>query len=443
MRRLAWVLLGTVACGGNNSAKDDASTTGDGARDAPIDAPTLPACASPTNGTTISARLIGSINEGGESDAALLATAPPGDPRLFVVGRSGKIHIFENEQKRATPFIDLSPDNTGPVVSGNELGLLGLAFHPQYFQNRTFFVYYTRNEPGDTTYELRDVVARCQANAADPNTADPASCIEILQIRDTFSNHNGGMIEFGPDGMLYIGTGDGGSGGDPHGNAQTLTDGTPNALSVALLGKLLRIDVDNKDLGKEYGVPGDNPFLGSGAPEVYALGLRNPWRFPFDAVTGDIWIGDVGQGPNPVGTEEINFVKAGELAGKNFGWKMWEGHTCFSGPCSETGMTFAVNERSGGNPDNFHAIVGGQVYRGTCYPDIVGTYFYSDNTAGGLYSGKMEANGTFTTSELTPPAGQSYPTGPSSIHADARGELYITRGTNGGGGQVFHIEAGP
>jgi hypothetical protein len=434
MRRLVPVLVCTFACGGNNSAKDDAPPgPDDGATDAPPDAPVLPPCESPVNGTNITARRIGTFT----ITNPMLVTSPPGDARLFVVAQNGEIHIVENEVLHPTPFIDLSDEAGGPVRSGGELGLLGLAFHPQYHLNRQFFVYYTRNHANDAPFTLRNVVARCEATEADPNVADRDSCVEILAIRDRFTNHNGGMIEFGLDGKLYIGTGDGGSGGDPDGNAQTLTDGQPVANSIALQGKLLRIDVDNKDAGKEYGVPSDNPFLTSGAPEVFALGLRNPWRWSFDTATGDIWIGDVGQGPNNDPVEELNYVKAGELGGKNFGWDTYEGNNCFTSPCEPTGFHFPQDTRSQA-VDQWFSIIGGQVYRGTCYPDIVGHYFYGDHfRANLLVRATPNPDGTITTEDLNVPNLADK----SSIHAAADGELYMTVMSNGG--RIFRIEAGP
>jgi len=441
--REIFVLLALTACGDNHhglAAHDDGPKPVDAVTDTgPPDAPVLPPCTDTVSGTSITMRAVAT----GLGDAALLVTAPVGDPRLFVVLRGGKIAIIKEQGGLVpTPFLDLSATAGGPVLAGGEQGLLGLAFHPQYHVNRTFFVFYTKRQvPTDATYPLRDVVARCEARVGEPDAADPASCVEILSIPDFASNHNGGMIEFGKDGFLYIGTGDGGSAGDPDGNGQALTDGSPTARTIALLGKLLRIDVDSRLPGKEYGIPTDNPFAtGGGAPEIFARGLRNPWRWSFDSETGDLWIGDVGQGA----IEEVDVVKAGELAGKNFGWDMFEGSTCFAGrtpnvPCVTAGKTFPVDEKVHGAPDQWTAVIGGQVYRGSCYPDIVGTYFYTDNGAGGLYSAKLQTDGTVVKAQLTPPSGTSYPTRPASLHADARGELYLT--TVGGG--VFHLEAGP
>jgi glucose/arabinose dehydrogenase len=437
MRNVAYALLILAACGGSNAAKDAPDPFQDARVDAPLDAPMLASCPNPVSGTTISTRQIGKIG------SAMLATAPPGDTRLFVVDHAGEIRIFDSsETLLPDPFIDLSASIIGGSTR-SEQGLLGLAFHPQYASNGLFFVYFTKNAtPADPKNSSRDVVARCQRSAADPNKAD-STCVEVLSLKDPFSNHNGGMIEFGKDGFLYIGTGDGGDGGDPNNTAQALTtaiDDTntnPKIANVnALLGKILRIDVDNKTAGKEYGIPTDNPFAaGGGEPEIFAIGLRNPWRWSFDRLTGDMWIGDVGQGA----IEEVDVVKAGELKGKNFGWSIYEASACFKAPCTIP-QTAPQDERTH-NGDGWNAIIGGQVYRGTCYPDIVGTYFYTDNGHGGLSTATLNANGTLTTADLTPKAGTTFPGAglPASIHEDARGELYETDVN----GNVYHIEASP
>lgn len=427
-----------VGCGGKNAAKEDAqppqdTNPTDGSNP---DAPVLAACANPVNGTTITTRPLPNIGGGG----AMLVTGPAGDPRLFVVAKNGQVRIIdENENLLPQPFIDLG--NGGPVFANSgEAGLLGLAFHPQYHVNGKFFVFYTKQESAGAGFPFKDVVARCQRSASDPNQAEP-TCTEILAIRDPASNHNGGMIDFGADGFLYIGTGDGGPQNDPAGSAQALTDGdvvpnqTPPA-ATALLGKILRIDVDNPATGKEYGIPSDNPFAsGGGAPEIFAIGLRNPWRWSFDKATGDMWIGDVGQGPTNNPREEITHVKAGELKGANFGWRNYEGTNCRNPPCDPAGKTFPIDERVRTETPTYVAIIGGQVYRGTCYPDIVGTYFYTDNNNVPLATGRIDANGTYTRQDLP----GNFPAGAASIHASASGELYLTT-TNGG---VHHIEAGP
>jgi glucose/arabinose dehydrogenase len=387
-----------------------------------------PACATPTNGTNISLR---KVLDTGSNSSPLLVTSPKGDTRRFVVMREGRIEILgDNDQFLGTPFLDLN----NMLQSGGERGLLGLAFHPQYATNRQFFIYFTRAQSGDANNPSRDVVARCEASANDPDLALFSSCVEILAIPDFASNHNGGMVEFGPDGFLYIGTGDGGLANDPHDNGQTLTDGVPNALSIALLGKLLRIDVDNKDTGKEYAVPSSNPFTTSGAPEVFALGLRNPWRFSFDS-NGDIYIGDVGQGT----IEEIDYVPTGQLSGKNFGWSMFEGSNCFKPPCDTAGKTAAVDERTH-NGDGYGSITGGVVYRGSCFPDIVGTYFYGDYKSGQLARATV-SGGTFTATDIPGP----FPKGIASIYADSRGEIYVTMVDDdpGNTNTIYHLEAGP
>jgi glucose/arabinose dehydrogenase len=422
MRNLAWALALLAACGsdnsdnGNGGKKDAAVTPVDGPP--PIDAPPLIAC-TPVSGTTVKVRQIGRIG----NTAALLATSPPNDGRLFVVDRQGLIRIFENEVLKTAPFLDVS--NVAGFEAGGEQGLLGLAFHPNYGNNRTFYVFYTTSNA--------NVVARYTQSLSDPNKADPTGEV-ILSVPDFASNHNGGMIEFGPkDGYLYIGTGDGGGGGDPQNTAQNVNN---------LLGKILRIDVNTEANGKKYGIPAGNPYAaGGGAPEVFILGLRNPWRWSFDRETGDMYIGDVGQGDIPngaAGIEEVTVLKAGEQAGKNLGWDIVEGTSCFPGTinnCNQTGMVAPQFTQTGNN--NWHSVIGGQVYRGSCFPDLVGYYFFTDYTARPLMRGKLEANGTLTTTTLPMPA--MWPTSPTSLHADARGELFLTNES----GYVYQIEAGP
>ncbi len=436
-------LVALIACGSKN-ALDAPVVVEDGPSDlelvvdGPIpDAPALAACANPVPGSVVTTREV-ARNLG----SAMLVTAPAGDTRLYVVVKGGSIRIVdETETLLPDAFLDLSDDVGGPVLDNGELGMLGLAFHPGYHVNRLFYVYYTRAQSGDATYPFRDVVARCKRDATDPNKAE-LTCTEILAIKDYAGNHNGGMIEFGADGFLYIGTGDGGLQNDPDGNGQTLVDGQPVARSIALLGKFLRIDVDHPANGKEYGIPTDNPYAVGGAPEIFMRGFRNPWRWSFDRATGDMWIGDVGQST----VEEIHYVKAGTGKAKNFGWDNWDGTRCFPNrtpttlPCDTAGFEFPQDERThatipnGG--DGFEAIIGGQVYRGTCFPDLVGTYFYTDNRRGGLSTAKLDAGGTTITKADLP---GTFPVSPASIHAAATGELYVTT-TNG---TIHRIEAGP
>jgi glucose/arabinose dehydrogenase len=370
----------------------------------------LPKCESPVNGERVTMREIGRV-----TGAALLVTSPPNDPRLFVLEQRGAIRIITAETLLPTPFLDLSEDARGPVIAGGEMGLLGLAFHPKYAQNGVFYIFYTTRQPGNA---LRDVLARCSVSAENPDRANPA-CTEMLSIPDFATNHNGGMIEFGKDGYLYVGTGDGGGAGDPQRTAQN-----PNSL----LGKMLRLDVDDPLSGMEYGIPADNPFAaGGGRPEIFMTGLRNPWRWTFDRQTGDMWIADVGQGE----IEELTALRPEKLKGADLGWSMYEGNKCFNQPCNRVAQVFPQDSRL--HADGWESITGGQVYRGTCYPDLVGWYFYGDYAKGAYAKARLLPDDSVEIIDLE----GSFPGNPASIHEDARGELYVTTT----GGYVFHIEA--
>ncbi len=277
-----------------------------------------------------------------------------GDDRLFVVEQFGTISIIDvNGIVNGTPFLNIDDRVTN---NGGEQGLLGLAFHPDYITNGFFFVNYINNN-GDT------VVSRFSRSTT--NTANPNSELIILTIAQPFANHNGGDLAFGSDGYLYIGTGDGGNGGDPGNRAQNLME---------LLGKMLRIDVDNTSNGNNYAIPSDNPFVGNpnALDEIWAYGLRNPWRFSFDTVTNELWIGDVGQDA----TEEINRVSVATI-GYNFGWRCYEGSGAFntSGCPPIEELTFPVAEYP--IPPCFCSVAGGQVYRGSVYSDILGVYIFA------------------------------------------------------------------
>ena len=290
----------------------------------------------------------------------------PGDgtDRIFVVEQAGVIKVFENNAGAATAatFLDI----TGRVNdSGNEEGLLGLAFHPDYKNNGYFYVNYTAISP------RRTVIARYRVNASNPNLADPNSEFILLTFNQPFENHNGGQIAFGPDGYLYIATGDGGSGGDPQGNGQNLQ---------TLLGKILRIDVNTISAGRNYGIPSTNPFAGNTAgnrEEIYAYGLRNPWRMSFDPVTKWLWAGDVGQGRR----EEIDIIENG----KNYGWNRMEGSLCYpsGSPCDLPGLTKPIAEydRTLGA-----SVTGGYVYRSNKVPELAGAYIYADYVSGRIWS---------------------------------------------------------
>jgi glucose/arabinose dehydrogenase len=445
MRHIALVAAAmalVVACSSkkaNNSTVDSPWVPPDGACLANNPVTPITAC-TPVLGMTVSTRMIGSVDGG-----AILATSPPNDGRLFVIQQSGQIRIFENEVIKPDAFLDLDGIVLAEAPPG-ERGLLGLAFHPNYACNGFFYVYYTT--------ATADVVERFQVSATDPDTADPNSGTIILSIPDPFENHNGGMMQFGTDGYLYIGTGDGGSQEDPRKNGQAILRTDPTCVAnqcEPLLAKILRIDVDNPASSTQlYGIPATNPYAagGVGEPEILIRGVRNPWRWSFDSMTGDLYIGDVGQDTY----EEVDVIPAANIVGPpntpvNLGWSMYEANACYqdgngNGPCDATNMTFPEFVRDHNN-DNWHAVIGGAVYRGSCYPGIVGNYYFSDNTFGqltqGIYNPMAGAGSRLTTVLLAPPATTAFPNSPSSIHADASGEIYITDTTGG----VWHIEASP
>jgi glucose/arabinose dehydrogenase len=338
-------------------------------------------------------------------------TAPPGDrARLFVVEKTGYIRIITVVNGvytlLPTPFLAI---NT-LVSGGSEQGLLGLAFHPNYAVNGYFYINYT-DVAGDT------VIARYRVSPGNPNLADPASAQAILTVDQPYSNHNGGQLQFGPDGYLYIGLGDGGSGGDPQDRAQN---------PALLLGKMLRIDVDG---AAPYTIPPSNPFVGPGNPldEIWALGLRNPWRFSFDRLTGDMWIGDVGQDL----WEEIDYEPAGDPGGRNWGWRCKEGTQNFniSGNCPSdlSVLDDPVYQYSSAPGVSECAITGGAVYRGSPNSSHFGSYLFADYCIGNnlrtlRYNGSAWVRTDYT---LVPPAGQSLGV-PTSFGQDAIGNIYVT-----------------
>jgi glucose/arabinose dehydrogenase len=285
-----------------------------------------------------------------------------GDSRLFVVEQGGAIKVFENNKNAstATVYLNLS----AKVVSGGEMGLLGLAFDPHFSENGYFYVYYTADNP------LRSVVSRFSVSPSIASHADANSEKIVLQVPQPYTNHKGGQLAFGRDGYLYIGLGDGGGEGDPLGNGQNTS---------TLLGKTLRIDVNSKSSGLSYSIPRDNPFVNKSGyrPEIYAYGLRNPWRFSFDRVTGQLWVGDVGQDR----IEEIDIVHSG----KNYGWNIMEGSLCYSPPsgCNQTGLELPIWEY---NHSVGNAIIGGFVYRGAAFPNLAGAYIYGDYGSGRIWA---------------------------------------------------------
>ena len=323
-------------------------------------APTCSPTPSPPSGPPIANGLALRVVAQGLQDPLYL-TAPASDPRLFVVEQPGRIRIVREGRLLAAPFLDI----TRRVGYGGERGLLGMAFHPRYAHNGFFYVNYT-DRNGDTRIERYQVSERL-------DVADPATGKLVLVVPQPYANHNGGMVTFGPDGMLYIGMGDGGSGGDPHGNGQDR--GT-------LLGALLRIDVDR---GDPYAIPPDNPFVGrrDARPEIWAWGLRNPWRFCFDPVTHRLYIADVGQGR----WEEVDVVDSRE-PGLNFGWNLMEGAHCFRSPgCDQHGLVLPRVEY--GHPQGC-SVTGGFVYRGAGMAELQGHYFYADYCAGWIRSFSLD-----------------------------------------------------
>lgn len=339
----------------------------------------------------------------GFASPVFLAT-PPGDTaRLFVVEQTGLIQIVQHGVRLGSPFMDI----TDRVASGGERGLLSVAFHPNYAANGFFYVNYT-DLNGDTRVE------RYSVSVADSNLADTATHKLILFVRQPYSNHNGGLVMFGPDGMLYIGMGDGGSGGDPENRAQH-----PDSL----LGKLLRIDVDR---GDPYAIPPNNPFATSGgAPEIWAIGLRNPWRFAFDPPSGLLYIADVGQNT----WEEVD-VEPASQGGLNYGWRVMEGAHCSNpDPCQLAGLVLPRVEYT---RNDGCAVIGGFVYRGTRSPSLVGEYFFADLCGGWLRSFTVAGGNVSTRTLWTPDVS---PGTPLSFGEDANGELYVLSS----GGTVYRI----
>lgn len=328
------------------------------------------------------------------------------DSRLFVVQQNGIIQIIQpNGTVNSTAFLNISTK----ITFSGERGLLGLAFHPQYTTNGYFYVYYN-NTAGNIT------VARYSVNSADPNTADPASEKIILNITKPFENHNGGSMHFASDEKLWISTGDGGSAGDPNNNSQNKN---------SLLGKILRVDVNST---AAYNIPADNPFVGiDGADEIWSYGLRNAWKFSFDAATGNAMIADVGQSQ----TEEINRMPITQ-AGINYGWRCYEGNSAYNttGCTDSSTMTFpiAVYNHTGGKC----SITGGYVYRGTAYPALVGKYIFADYCSSQI--GILNAdNSIFWTSAFT---GNNFAT----FGEDSGKELYTASVNNG---KIYKISTTP
>jgi glucose/arabinose dehydrogenase len=349
----------------------------------------------------------------GLTQPIFIANAGDGSNRLFIVERAGRIRVFKDGNLLAAPFLDIQS-----IVndSGSEQGLLALAFHPDYETNRQFYTVHT-----DQSGSL--VLSRFLSSVS-PNLANPNSRVPLLTIpHPTHQNHNGGTLAFGPDGYLYWSTGDGGGGGDPFGNAQNLN---------SLLGKILRLDVDHAAPGLNYAVPAGNPFynLPNRRGEIWAYGLRNPWRISFDRGTGDLFIGDVGQGSR----EEIDFQPAGSAGGEDYGWRIMEGSLCFnpSAGCDQSGKVLPVAEYS---HSQGCSVTGGYIYRGAFYPDMQGRYFYGDFCAGILFSLYDDPVNGWTVTQVADTPYQI-----STFGQDEQGELYLT---DYGAGTVYQMCYGP
>lgn len=330
------------------------------------------------------------------SSALDLKSAGDGTNRIFVVEQDGIIRVFPNNQNvnSTKQFLDI----TDRVTSGGETGLLGLAFHPNYELNGYFYVNYTAASP------LRTVISRFQVSSTNPDSADKNSEQILLEYNQPYSNHNGGCVAFGPDGYLYIAAGDGGSGGDPQNNAQNITN---------LLGKIIRIDVDNPQAPLSYGIPADNPFVDSTnasiRKEIYAWGLRNTWRFSFDYTTGWLWAADVGQG----NWEEVDIIQNGE----NYGWRCYEGnHTYNTSGC--TGVyeppIWEYSHSLG------FSITGGYVYRGQNVPELTGKYIVGDYVSARVWAIDYDGINPATSTQITTASGSI-----TSFGQDENNELYL------------------
>ena len=335
-----------------------------------------------------------------------LVSAFDGSPRLFVLEQAGTVRVIDQQQLRKQAFLDLR----SKVDYGGEKGLLGIAFHPQYKSNGYFFVNYTAS----IDEQLYTFVSRFSRRNA--STADPASEVVLLKIEQPYANHNGGKIAFGPDGFLYIGMGDGGSANDPHGHGQNLK---------TLLGALLRIDVDTRAVGRNYGIPKHNPFVGKAfaLPEIYAYGLRNPWRFSFDAAVSRLYLADAGQDE----VEEINVIEKGG----NYGWNIMEGDGCTSTvnpTCAKKGLKLPIQVYR--HPEGF-SVTGGFVYRGTAIPALCGVYLYADYVTKRLWGLRYDGARVPLNKLIT-----TLPYSVSSFGEDQQRELYLL---DHSGGKVIKI----
>jgi glucose/arabinose dehydrogenase len=374
----------------------------------------LAAMATPTAGAPTDARIRLVLRASGLSEPVFVTSAHDGTGRMFIVEQTGRIRIYKSGAILSTPFLSIGAQ----VSKGNEQGLLGLAFHPNFKTNRKLYVNFT-DVNGNT------VVREYRASSSNKNVVATSTARTILKVSQPYANHNGGMLAFGPDGYLYIGLGDGGSGGDPGNRAQN---------KDSLLGKILRIDVNGTTSTKNYRNPASNPYVGrAGRNEIWQIGVRNPWRFSFDRANGSLWIGDVGQSA----WEEIDrAVRTSTGAGKgiNWGWRVLEGFHCYnpSTGCSTTGKTKPVLEYDHGG--GRCSVTGGYVYRGKLVPALVGGYVFADYCSGEIWVINATAASPATKKLLL-----DAPFTISSFGENAAGELLVL---DHGGGKLYAIVQG-
>ncbi len=404
---MAWLALGIIlgGCAAPSQSPQHATSAASAAVSVtPTASPTLGPTAVPLRSGPDHLRV--ELVTNGLVDPVGITSAGDGSGRLFVNERGGRIMVVDADGSlRAEPFVDLS----SRVQAGGERGLLGVAFHPDFERNGRLFVHYSRAGDGAT------VVSELQASA-DRQTAYPTERVLLTHVQP-FANHNGGQLAFGPDGYLYLGLGDGGSSGDPFGNAQNLD---------TLLGKILRLDVDSPSkTGRSYAIPPDNPYApqgdapGGGLPEIWAFGLRNPWRFSFDRGTGDLYVGDVGQGS----WEEIDRQPANSTGGENYGWNAMEGDHCYQQDCDPARYVPPIAEYA---HELGCSVTGGYVYRGVAQPDLDGAYVFGDYCSGIVFSLQVTENGIASKPVLE--SGLRI----TAFGEDEQGELYVTDLEGGG-----------
>ena len=365
--------------------------------------PTPPPPAAPPAANLADVRIALHAVASGFDQPLYVTDAGDGSGRLFVVEQGGVVKVLRNGAVAPLPFLDLR----GRITSGGERGLLSIAFEPAFKERGRFYADYTDLQ-GNT------VVSRFLVRSPLPDQADPSSEEALLHVEQPYANHNGGLVLFGPDGMLYVGLGDGGSGGDPQGNGQN---------KEALLGKLLRLDVST---ARGFAVPPSNPFVGkAGRDEVWAWGLRNPWRFSFDRATRDLFIADVGQNQ----AEEVDFQPANSTGGENYGWNVWEASQRYRSGDAADSVVFPVAEYS--HAGGACSVTGGYVYRGAAIPALQGTYLYGDYCSGVVW-GLQARDGAWATRQLLDTDLRI-----SSFGEDAAGEVYVVDH----GGTVYRVDA--